>query len=54
MIKFFDFCFFKKKGGGRGQEETKIHCLKHGKKTQLNILKKTLPALAWFILHLLP
>lgn len=53
MIKFFDFCFFKEKKsvcvGG-----TKIHCLKQGKKTQLNILKKTLPALAWFILHLLP
>lgn len=50
MIKFFDFCFFKEKRGGG----TKIHGLKQGKKTQLNILKKTLPALAWFILHLLP
>lgn len=53
MIKFFDFCFFKKRKGG-DQEETKIHCLKHSKKTQLNILKETLPVLARFILHLLP
>lgn len=53
MIKIFDLCFFFFFKGG-GQEETKIHCLKHGKKTQLNILKKTLPALAWFILHLVP